>query len=77
MMWNPSQMGWLWPVLTVLFLSLLGVGVVLFARWFSNNTDRDSRVRHQGAALDTAGERFARGEITAEAFESMKRSPGS
>ncbi|MFT2720448.1 SHOCT domain-containing protein [Deinococcus sp. A31D244] len=77
MMWNPYQMGWLWPVLTVLFLFLLGVGVVLFARWFSNNADRDSRVRHQGAALDTAGERFARGEITAEEFESMKRSLGS
>ncbi|PIG97348.1 SHOCT domain-containing protein [Deinococcus sp. UR1] len=73
MMWNTYQ-SWFWPVLTVLFLILLSVGVVVFSRWFSNSVDHDAGQNSQRSALSLAAERFARGEITADEFESIRRS---
>jgi putative membrane protein len=73
MMWNVYSAGWFWPLCVVAGLVLLSLGLILFSRWFSNNVDRDAKLRRQDKALEIARERFARGEITAEEFESLKR----
>ena len=72
-MWNVYQMSWLWPLCVITGLILLSLGLVLFSRWFSNNVDQDARRQRRDQALDIARERFARGEITPEEFEALKR----
>ena len=73
MMWNLSQMSWFWPLCVITGLILLSLGIIFFSRWFSNNVDRDARQRHDDKALDLVRERFARGEITTEEFDALKR----
>ena len=73
MMWDVYQMSWFWPLCVVAGLMLLSLGLVLFSRWFSDNVDRDAALRRRRAALETARERFARGEITPEEFDLLKR----
>lgn len=72
MMWNFYLMSWFWPLCAVTGLILLSLGLVLFSRWFSNNVDQDARRRHD-KALDVARERFARGVLTAEELDVLKR----
>ena len=70
MMYN---VGWLTWVLVLLFLLLLGSGlvalVVLLAR---QAPDRQARTTGQDEALRILRERYARGEITREEFVSMR-----
>jgi uncharacterized membrane protein len=73
MMWNFSSAGWFWALCMVGGLALLSVGLIVFSRWFSNTVDLDSKVRRHDAALNLAGERFARGEITAEELATIKQ----
>ncbi len=73
MMWNLYQMSWFWPLCVVAGLILLSLGLVLFSRGFSDDVDRDAALRRQRAALEIASERFARGEITPEEFDTLKR----
>ena len=64
-------------VFFVMVLSVMvafSVGVVVFSRWFSNSVDHDAGQNSQRSALSLAAERFARGEITADEFESIRRS---
>lgn len=73
MMWNLYSMSWFWPLCVISGLILLSLGLVLFSRWFSNTVDRDLTLRRHDKALELARERFARGEITTEEFDALKR----
>ena len=73
-------MGWLGGFGMVLFWGLMILGIVIFVRWFSNEsarnppppTGRNGSERDQ--ALEIARERLAKGEIKPEEFESIRRS---
>ena len=52
-----------------LFLVLLTVGIVLLVRWLSNR----GRPERRNDALESARNRFARGEISREEFKGIKK----
>lgn len=62
------MMGWAWLLVWVLFLAVLGVGVVFLVR---SLTDRGDRAGSR--AMVILEERFARGEIDRDEFEERKR----
>jgi len=61
--------GWWWmPLGMVLFLVIVGLGLYLVITRFEPRRSESDR------ALVTARERYARGEITAEEFEKIRKS---
>jgi putative membrane protein len=76
-MWGGLDgMGWGWIGLGVvhmaLFWILVIVGIVALVKWLGGGpSDGASR------ALDILGERYAKGELTREQFEQMKRELGN
>jgi putative membrane protein len=52
---------------------LLLIGIVFFLRWLWQSTKKDNPPATGKRALDILKERYARGEISREQFESMKR----
>jgi len=76
MMWHlweiPSGMGW-WMGFGGLWMILFWVGVIALIVWVIKKVTEknDSPPRHN--PLDTAKERYARGEITREQFEQIKK----
>ena len=76
MMWHmweiPSGMGW-WMGFGGLWMILFWGGVIALIVWVIKKlTERsDSSPRHN--PLDAAKERYARGEITREQFEQIKK----
>lgn len=57
--------GWMWmPLIAILFLALIGVGVYFLITGSKTQQDR---------ALEIARERYARGEMTKEEFDRIKR----
>lgn len=84
MMMGPGMMGWggygfgfnpLWSILMLLFWALIIGGVVLLAIWlFRQGRPVETGAGFRGGrALDTLRERYARGEITREEYEQMRR----
>jgi putative membrane protein len=61
---------WAWwmPLGMVIFFVVIGVGLYLLIRGFEIRESKADR------ALEIARERYARGEITAEEFEKIKKS---
>lgn len=82
MMWNGFEgMGWGWIGLGVLhmglFWILLILGIVVLVKWLmSGPPGSGPPPRSEGRALDILKERYAKGEITREQFEQMKREIG-
>jgi putative membrane protein len=73
MMWGPgwgSGYGFLGWLFTLLFWMLIIVGAVLVVRWL---IDQPKSPGSGEAALDILKRRYAKGEITQEQFEAMKR----
>ena len=72
MMWGPGWgpgyglFGWL---MMLLFWTLIIVGAVLVIRWLIEQAKSPG----SETALDIAKRRYAKGEITKEQFEAMKR----
>jgi len=56
-------------VTMVLFWVLLVVGLILLAKWLVDQ----GRMGREDSALDILKKRYARGEITRQEFEEMKR----
>lgn len=52
---------------------LLLVGIVFFFRWMWQSSKKDNPFANSNRALDILNERYARGEINREQFESMKK----
>ena len=77
MMWGGMDgMGWGWiglgMVHMLLFWVLVIMGIVVLARWLAGGPRGEGSVR----AIDVLKTRYAKGEITKEQFEQMKRDIG-
>ena len=68
-------MGWFGMILMILIWVLVIVGIVSLVRWLVQNTGNRSYpgVSTGSQAVDILKERYAKGEITHDEFESMKR----
>ena len=68
-------MGWFGMIFMILFWVLVIAGIVSLVRWlFQNRGNRSySGVSRGSQAMDILKERYAKGEITHDEFESMKR----
>jgi putative membrane protein len=68
-------MGWFGMIFMFLFWGLIIVGLVFLIRWLIQATgDRGySGVNTGSNAMDILKERYARGEINRDEFESMKK----
>lgn len=67
-------------ILMILFWVLIIVFIVVLLRramWYDGGHDRDMRhmhrERHESTALDILKERYAKGEITKQEYEDMKK----
>jgi putative membrane protein len=71
-MMSGGMMGWmfLWPLVGLLLLATVIVLSVLVVRKFWNRVGHSGRTE---AALDVLRERFARGELDREEFESRRQ----
>lgn len=65
MMWGYGWFGFLW-------MALFWVGVILLVAWAFRRPEEDTR-RSGSRAIEILEERFARGELDAEEFETRRR----
>lgn len=80
---GPGGMGWWfgygfgawWGVLMMLFWVLVLVGIVLLVIWLLRRAGPGPGERREGGgrALEVLRERYARGEISREQYEQMRR----
>ena len=68
-------MGWFGMIFMIIFWGLIIVGLVLLIRWLIQNTGgkAHSGISTGSKAMDILKERYARGEINLDEFESMKK----
>ncbi|NQU13805.1 MAG: SHOCT domain-containing protein [Desulfobacteraceae bacterium] len=68
-------MGWFGMIFMIIFWGLIITGIVLLIRWLIQTTGSrgQSGVGTGSKAMDILEERYARGEITRDEFESMKK----
>ncbi|MGH8631256.1 MAG: SHOCT domain-containing protein [Burkholderiales bacterium] len=69
MMWDWGAGGW-WLTI-ILFWVLVIVGVVVLVKWLTSGANLGGSPANR--ALDILKERYARGEITRDQFEQMRR----
>jgi putative membrane protein len=67
-----EEFGWGWVGLGILHMALFWVlvilGIVVLVKWLAGSTPRS-----ETRAIDILKERYAKGELTREQFEQMKR----
>lgn len=69
--------GWYGGVFTIAFWILVLVGLVFVVKWLIQSTGRDKTVEGKtDRALEILRERYARGEIDGEEFETRKKDLG-
>ena len=68
-------MGWFGMIFMIIFWGLIIVGLVSLIKWLIQNTSgkAHSGVSTGSKAMDILKERYARGEINRDKFESMKK----
>lgn len=68
-------MGWFGMIFMIIFWGLIIVGLVSLIRWLIQNTSGKGRsgVNVSPNAIDILEERYAKGEIDRDEFESMKK----
>lgn len=81
MMWNGFEgMGWGWIGLGFLHMGLFWVlvilGIVVLVKWLASGPPTSLPPGSERRALDILKERYAKGELTREQFEQMKREIG-
>jgi putative membrane protein len=77
MMWGgPDGWGWGWIGLGILHMGLFWIlvilGIVVLVKWLASS----GAPRTGSRALDILKERYAKGELTREQFEQMRRDVG-
>lgn len=83
MMW-PNMMGGLfggwgivWIIFIFIFIAAIITGIILLIVWLVKRAGYSGYPQEkQGSALDILKERYARGEITREEYESIKKDIG-
>ena len=80
-MWGGTDgMGWGWIGLGVLHMGLFWIlvilGIVVLVKWLASGPPTSLPPRSERRALDILKERYAKGELTREQFEQMKREIG-
>jgi putative membrane protein len=68
-MWGWRMMGFMGPFMMITFWIVIIVVIVLIVRWIKSSTGHVSGE----SALDILKKRYAKGEITKEEFENMKK----
>ena len=67
-------MGWFGGILMIVFWILILVGLIFLIKWLIQSTSRDKTTGSGGnRSLEILKERYARGEIDKEEFESKKK----
>jgi putative membrane protein len=67
-------MGWFGSILIIVFWILILVGLIFLIRWLIQSTGRHKTTGNgSNRALEILKERYARGEIDKEEFESKKK----
>jgi putative membrane protein len=70
-----EEVGWGWVGLGILHMALFWVlvilGIVVLVKWLAGSAPRS-----ETRAIDILKERYAKGELTREQFEQMKRDLG-
>jgi putative membrane protein len=64
---------WLWMLLMAIFWVLVIVGLVLLIRWLLTSFKPTKEGPETSRALEILKERYAKGEITKEQFQEMKK----
>ena len=73
MMWWPYSFGWGWWIFGWVIMIIFWGGLIALAVWgIKKLTERSTPERKQDP-LDVAKDRYARGEITREQFEQIKK----
>jgi putative membrane protein len=68
-------MGWFGMIMMLLFWVLIIAGIVILIRWMVQKTSSRNRsnIGTGSQAMDILKERYAKGEISQDEFESMKK----
>ena len=73
MMWQiPAGMGW-WMGLGWLWILILWGGIIALVVWIVKKLTEKGQTNSKRDPLDVAKERYAKGEITREEFEQIKK----
>ena len=80
-MWSGFDgMGWGWIGLGMLHVGLFWIlailGIVVLVKWLVSGPPRSIPPHSEGRAIDILKARYAKGELTREQFEQMKREIG-
>ena len=73
MMWDWWDFGW-WGVVGVIFMLLFWAGLIALIVWGIKTLTRGGGTTSRSTPLDIAKERYAKGEISKEEFEQIKKS---
>ena len=66
-------MGWFWPIIMFFFWGAAIAGIVFFVRWLVLSTRKGRGPSQEESALDILKKRYARGEISKEEYEKIKK----
>ncbi len=74
-MWpiHPEYFGWGWMVIGWLLMIAFWGGIIALIVWAVRRATDRGPVEHKRSPLDIAKERYARGEISREEFEQLKK----
>lgn len=73
MMWG-HETGWFWPFIMIVFWITAIVGIVFLIRWVMSSSGGRNQTSGAGeSALDLLKKRYARGEISRDEYEQIKK----
>lgn len=72
-MWYWGDFGGWWMVLGMIFMVIFWGGIIALVVWVIRRMTRQGPSSDGRTPLDIAKERYARGEITREQFEQIKK----